>query len=214
MSLPVPYLRVFLVASLALLPLLGGCGGLIPSPPKRDVYRVSPIVAFASPLPRVTAQLLIAAPIAGGGLDNDRIALSRAAGSLDYFADAQWSDRLPFLIQAAIIEAFEKSRAVPAIGSDSGGLQADYIIDSEIRDFEAVYDSPDGAPRAVVRLQAKLVKMPERRILAQTSIAREEKAAANTIPKIVDAFGVALGGALQELVGWTVSNPALSPRRR
>ena len=44
-----------------------------------------------------------------------------------------------------------------------------------LRDFEAVYDSPDAAPHAVVRIEAKLVKMPERRIVAETSVSGRAK---------------------------------------
>jgi cholesterol transport system auxiliary component len=93
-------------------------------------------------------------------------------------------------------------------------LHSDFVIDTEIRDFEAVYDSPDGAPRAVVRLQVKLVKMPERRIVAETSVGGVAPAASNKLPDIVQAFNGALGNALRDLVAWTAGNPALSIRRR
>ena len=81
--------------------------------------------------------------------------------------------RVPFLVQTALVEGFEKSAAVPAVGPESLGLRADFILDVAIGDFEAIYDSPDGSPRVVVKLNAKLIRIPERRIVAQMSVSRE-----------------------------------------
>ncbi|MBV9825954.1 MAG: membrane integrity-associated transporter subunit PqiC [Alphaproteobacteria bacterium] len=197
-----------------LLPLLAGCGGLIPSPPKRDTYRLQPTIPAGAVYARRGPQVLISPPATSATLDSTRIALSRAPGGVDFFDGAQWDDRAPFLVQRAMIQAFEKSGALAAVGPDSGDLRADFVLDSELRDFEAVYDSPEGAPRAVVRLVVKLVKMPDRRIVATTTIAGEAQASANKIPATVQAFNAAMGTALQQLVSWTVGNPALSPARR
>jgi len=213
MTSPYPSRRLAF-AGIGLLAPLAACGGLIPSAPKRDIYRLHPNVAFAAPLSRVPAQVLVSTPLASAALDSDRIALSRSAASLDFYADAQWADRVPFLVQAAIIQAFEQSGTLPAIGPDTGDLRPDFVINTEIRDFEAAYDSPTGAPKAVVRLQVKLVKMPDRRIVAETMVAGEAPAMANTLAEIVPAFDAALGAALRDLVMWTAQNPALSARRR
>ena len=203
-----------LVTILSLLSLLAGCGGILSEVPKRQIYRTNPSFVFACPLPRVAAQLVVAVPTAPAGLDSDRIALSRAAVSLDYFADAQWTDRVPLLVQTALVEGFEKSAAIPAVGPESLGVRADFVLEVAIGDFQAIYDSPDGAPRIVIRFNAKLVRIPERRIIAQTSVTREAKAAATALPEIVRAFDSALGSAVEEIVTWTLRNPALSERRR
>ena len=121
---------------------------------------------------------------------------------------------MPFLVQTALVEGFEKSAAVPAVGPESLGIRADFVLETAIGDFQAIYDSPDGAPRIVIRLNAKLVRIPERRIIAQTSVSREAKAAATALPEIVRAFDSALGGAVEEIVTSTIRNPALSERRR
>jgi len=202
-----------LIALAGLIPLLAGCG-LLSDNPQRQLYRTTPAFAFPAGLPHVGAQLLVAAPTAPAGLDTRRIALSRTPVSLDYYAAAEWTDRAPFLVQDALVEGFEKSAAMPAVGPDRGGLRADYVLDGAIEDFAASYDSPDGAPLVRVSLTAKLVRMPERKIVAHTAVKREERAAANAMPDIVRAFDAALGGASQEIVTWTVTNPALSDRQR
>jgi len=202
------------VAMLTLVLLLAGCGGILSAVPERQIYRTSPTPAFAAPLPHSTAQLVVAVPTAPAGLDTERIALSRAAVSLEYFAGAQWADRVPFLVQTALVEGFEKSAAIPAVGAESLGVRADFVLEVAIGDFQAIYDSPDGAPRTATRFNAKLVRIPERRIIAQMSVSREAKAAANAMPEIVRAFDSALGSAVEEIVTGTLRNPALSERRR
>jgi cholesterol transport system auxiliary component len=189
---------------------LAGCGGLLSDAPKRELYRVSPKFAFPAGLPHVGAQLLVATPTAPAGLDTERIALSRAPLSLDYFADAQWADRVPYLIQTALVDGFEKSAAIPAVGPDRGGLRADFVLETAIGDFAALYDSSNGPPHVSVRLTAQLVRMPERKIVAQTSVSREVNATTNAVPEIVRAFDEALGGAIGEVVTWTLRNPAVT----
>jgi len=213
---PLPYRHfvMAITAIAALVPLLAGCGGILSSPPDRQLYRVNPTLAFPARLPHVAAQLLVATPMAPAGLDTERIALSRSPVSLNYFADVQWADRAPFLVQTALVEGFEKSAALPAVGPDNGGLRADFVLETEIRHFEAIYDSPDGLPRIAVALDAMLVHMPDRSIVAHTSVSREQSAAANAVPDIVRAFDGALGGAVEDVVTWTVTNPALSETHR
>jgi len=213
MSGPMCSRRPFL-AVVALLPLLAGCGGLLSSPPQRQLYRVVPSFNFPLGLRHSSAQLLVTAPTAPAGLDSRRMALSRMPVSLDYYADGEWTDRAPFLVQDALVEGFEKSGALPAVASDRGGLSADFVLDTSIDDFTAHYDSPEKAPIVRVALTAKLVRMPDRKIIAHTSVARAQRAAADTLPDIVRAFDAALGGASQQVVVWTVSDPALSSRRR
>lgn len=192
---------------------LTGCGGLLSEAPKRQLYRLEPALAAPAPLPRVPVQLLVAVPIAPAGLDTSRIALSRTAVSLDYYFDAEWTDRAPLLAQTALVDAFEKSGAVAGVARDSAALRADLVLETELRDFEAVYDSPNAPPRASVGFTARLIKIPERSILAQTTIARQATAAANEVPAVVRAFDDALGTAVDEVVRWAVSNTGLLRRR-
>ena len=191
---------------------LTGCGGLLSEAPKRQLYRLEPAIAAPAGLPHIAAQLLVAVPVAPAGLDTARIALSRTPESLDYFADAEWTDRAPLLVQTALVDAFEKSGAVAAVARDTVGLRADYVLETSLREFQAVYDSPSAPPHVTVTLTAKLVKIPERKIVGQTSIRRQASAAGADIPAVIRAFDEAVGGAVAEVVGWTVTNPGL-PRR-
>jgi len=105
------------------------------------------------------------------------------------------------------------SKAISAIGRESVGLRADFILRTELRHFEAVYDSPNGPPEIWVVISVRLVNPAGRDIVAQTSFERRERASANDMQSIVSAFDDALGGVMKEIVVWTVTNPALSGKR-
>jgi cholesterol transport system auxiliary component len=202
-------------AAVALLPSLAAAGcGLLSQAPDRPLYRVEARLTAAANLPHVPVQLMIASPAASGGIDTHRIALARTPQSLDYYADAEWIDRVPFLVQAALVQGFEKSRAFDAVGGADLGVRADFVLDTTVDDFEAVYDSQTSPPRVLVRLSVALLAMPDRKIVAQTTISGEETAAANKIPDIVNAFDGALGKAIDRVLAWSAGNPALSGGRQ
>lgn len=188
---------------------LAGCSGLLGGNAPH-LYRVTPKSTYPENLPHRSLQLLIDVPLTPAGLDTSRIALTRSAFSIDYFADSEWTERVPLLVQTALLESFENSRAINAIDREAVGLRADFILKSELRHFEAVYDSPNGPPEMWVAINVRIVNPASREIVAQTSFERRERAAANDMPSIILAFDEALGGVMKQIVVWTVTNPALS----
>jgi cholesterol transport system auxiliary component len=193
---------------------MAGCTSLLGGGPPPNLYRVTSVDAFPPDLPHVSAQLLVEAPQAPAGLDTRRIALSRSPVSLDYYADSEWTDRLPSLVQTALVDSFENSGAIAAVGRDAVGLRADFILRSEIRHFEAEYDAAGGAPTISAVILVKLVRMPAGEIVANAAFTAKEPAAANTIPAVVTAFNAALGQIMKQIVVWTLTNPALSTPHR
>ena len=202
-----------LMAALGLAIGLAGCASLLTDPPK-PLYQITPKSTFPAGLPHIGGQLLVDVPLAPGGLDTRRIALTRSPVSLDYFADGEWTDPAPRLVQTALLESFENSHTVTALDRETIGLGADFVLKSELRHFEAVYDSPNGPPQVWVVLNVRLVKMPERRIVAEQSFEARYPAAANNLPAVVLAFDEALGKVMKETVTWTISNPVLQDRAR
>jgi cholesterol transport system auxiliary component len=204
-----PLCRLILLAGL-----LAGCGGLLPKAPERPLYRLNPVVALQKPPRPVGALLVVATPTASAGLDTKRMALIRSPVAIDYFAEGEWVDRPPFLVKEVLIEGFQKSGAFAGIGSEGLGLNADYVLNTDIRDFTAIYDALDGPPLARVRISAELITMPGRNIAATTSITREARAGAVDLPSIVQAFDRALGEAVQDVIAWSANAPALSAKRK
>jgi cholesterol transport system auxiliary component len=200
-------------AILALAPLLlSACGGLFPAPPERQLYRLEPAFVFPATLPHSGVQLGIATPTATAGLDTRRIALAKSPVSLDYFADAEWVDSAPLLVRTTLIDGFEASGGVAAVEPAALGLSVDCVLETTIRDFEAVYADTTRPPRVRVALDLKLVGLPQRKIVASTIVRGEAAAAENSVPAIVTAFNTALGGAVEQAVEWSLATPTLSDR--
>jgi cholesterol transport system auxiliary component len=213
MTIPAARLSRRSVAS-ALAAALAGCAQLLGVSAPGKLYRLTAKSTYPPGLQHLSRQLLVDVPVGTGGLDTTRIALSRSAVSIDYFADSEWTNPIPLLVQTALLESFENSRTLTAVDRESSGLNADFILRTEIRHFEAVYDSPDRPPEVWVAIYARLVDSRERSIAAQASFERRGAAAANDVPSIVLAFDEALGGTMKDIVIWTATNPALSPKRR
>jgi len=187
--------RRFLVLSAAG---LAGCG-LVPDVNKPlTLYTVKPKLSLAAQPAQVSWQLVVAEPSAERDIDTTRIALSRTPNVIEYFADGNWSDTAPKMVQAKMIEAFESTNAIVAVGRDAAGLRADYVLQSDLRDFQADYTN--GAATAHIRLIAKLVQMPDRRITRTVSAEVSAPAAGKDLPAVVTAFEQALGQVLSKVV--------------
>jgi cholesterol transport system auxiliary component len=190
-----------------------GCASLLGLGPAPHLYRVTPENTYPANLPHSSGQLLVDVPLAPAGLDTGRIALSRSAVSIDYFADSEWIDRVPLMVQTALLDSFENSRAITAIDRESVGLRADLILKTDIRHFEALYGSSNGPPEVWVAISARLVNPSGRDVVAHASFERREQAKSKDIAQVVVAFDEALGGVMEDIVLWTVRNPALSAKR-
>ena len=178
---------------------LAGCG-LVPDVNKPlTLYTLKPKLNLTQPPAKVGWQLVVAEPAAERDIDTTRIALSRRANVIEYFADGNWSDTAPNMVQAKLIEAFESTKAILAVGRDAAGLKPDYILQSDLRDFQAEYGEGGGAT-AHVRLIAKLVQMPDRRITRTVTAEASAPASAKDMAAIVVAFEQALGQALSQIV--------------
>jgi cholesterol transport system auxiliary component len=204
--------RRWLMAVALLAP--AGCASLFVATPPGHLYRLSADSGFPASLPHVAAQLLIDLPQAPAGIDTTRIALSKSPLSLDYYADSEWTDRVPALVQTTLLAAFEDSGAITAIDRESTGLRADFVLKTEIHHFEAVDNGAAATPKVWVAVIARLVAMPQRQIIAQTAFEQHVAAATSDVPAVVAAFNAATDAVIRDIVVWTLTQPALSRARR
>lgn len=205
------------VIAVALSALVAGCtGNILPGaandPPK--LYVLTPKNTFPVDLPKVDWQLTIALPVADAALNTARIALRQNPISLEYYARANWVDTAPRMIQTLLVESFENSGSIVSIGRQSVTLRADYSLLTDLREFQAEYIGK-GPPRIRIRLNAKMVRMPQRTILATQTFEFVEPAASSDLEAVVSAFDIALGKTLKRIVEWSLKSvPPQSPRAR
>lgn len=201
------------LAGLTSLGLLGACSGLVPgqSPPP-TLFRLTPKSTFREDLPAVDWQLVLDTPVADAALNTTRIALMSSPMQVEYYARSSWTDRAPLMIQTLMIESFENSERIVSVGREGAGLRADFILKSELRELQAEYYEGD-KPLAHVMINAKLVAMPSRNIVASRTFERKIEAEADRLSDVVIAFDVALGKVLKSLVEWTISSGVVAYRR-
>jgi cholesterol transport system auxiliary component len=206
-------MKPYCAAAMALL--LSGCGGLLgPSNPPPQIYVLKPRLEVLTDAPAVSWQLAISRPEMAETLDTDRIALIRGA-TMDYYADAQWTDTASRLLQALLVEAFQSSGRILGVGRDTGEVRADYILQTQVRDFEAQYQGENGAPTVVVAMSARLTAARTRAVVASFEASRSVSAAQNSVPAVIEAFDTAASEALEDIARWALRTPlAASPRGR
>lgn len=189
--------------------LAAGCSNLVGPPPPSRLYLLKPKLPGALAGPKVGWSLSLRLPDAMAGLDTDRIVIQRPPAGMDFYADAAWPDRLPVLVQGALLEAFEASGRIDAVAREGDAVRADYYLATELRDFEARYDTPDGIPAAVVRLGARMIVAKTRDIAGYKDEMREIRAAQNSVEAAVEALAAAFSGVLGALVPWVLDMPAV-----
>ena len=189
--------------------LLGGCELIKAAEEPVDLYTITPKSTFEPDMPSVFWQLAVEVPNASAYLNTSRIAIAQSPTSSDYYAKTGWTDRAPLMVQTRIVDSFENSHKIVAVARESIGLRANYVLQSDLRNFEAMYYyGPQ--PIAHVRLVAKMVRMPERQIIGVATFERCVRARADKVPKVVEAFDQALGSVMKRLVAWTLK---AAPRR-
>jgi cholesterol transport system auxiliary component len=177
-----------------------------------QLYTLTPKSTFPPDLPRADWQLAVELPIAAGGLDTARIALQRTPVTLDFFARAAWTDTAPRMVQTLLIESFENTGRIVGVSRDSAALRPDYLLKIDLREFQAEYFDP-GHPKVHVRLSLRLVRMPERTILASFSHAEHIAAERGDLRAIAEAFDDALGKVMRRSVEWTLRTGEAQRRR-
>jgi len=185
---------------------LAGCGILPDVKTPTDLYTLSPKTTFDAGLPNVYWQLVVETPIAAAGLNTGRINVATTPLSTDYYATSAWTDRAPLMVQTLLIESFENTKRIVAVGRDTNGLRGNYVLQTELREFQA--ETFHGAkPIVRVRLNVKIVRMPERQIIGSRTIERCSEATDNQVPSVVAAFDDALGAVLKRTVSWVLTTP-------
>jgi cholesterol transport system auxiliary component len=194
--------RNAIAATVLLLPLIG-CGGLLP---KREPLQIISPQTHVDPdpaWPQVGWQLVVARPTANDMLDSRRIAVIPSPGRIEVYKGAAWDDDVPDIVQDAVVHAFEDSGKILAVGHQSNGLRADFMLQLDLRDDQAVYRTPAGPPEVVMTVSARLIDSSSSRVVASRTFRQNVAASGTGVPAVARAFDGALVALAHDLVGWT-----------
>lgn len=194
-----PLLRLTAIGACALA--LSGCISLLPKSKPAQLYRFSaaPAAAPAPAKPNTVAVFRANGSFQGEAAD-DRI-LTVTGGKAAYIAESRWVAPAEILFNEAVANAFDAS-PIRLIARGQFGRPA-YALRTDVRTFEARYDSgPNAAPTVVVRLHAALTKADTSSVGEQDFEARVP-AADNRVGEIVAAYNKAVADVVGKLVAWT-----------
>jgi cholesterol transport system auxiliary component len=199
-----------IVAFSVALGLVSGCAGLTTlttAATPTDLFTLTPKSTFDPSLPRLRQQIVVAEPTATAAVSNDRITVQPTPLKVEFLPGARWVDRAPAIIQTLLIESYENSGKVDAVGRSAVNLRADYLIVTDVREFQA-RTAPDAQPndplQVQVRLNVKVVYADFDRIIASRSFEEIVNTKSDTPEDVAEAFDEALGAVMKDAVQWSI----------
>jgi cholesterol transport system auxiliary component len=180
-------------AALALVLPLAGCAS---GPP--TTFDLSAVPGDRRPR-AMGAQVAVTEPVATAPVDTDRIVVRPTPDTVALLKGAQWTERLPRLIQTRLLQSFENARLLRFVSRPDGRVVAQYSLNTEIRRFDM--DLSRG--EAVVEISVKLVEEGAGRIAAAKIFTAHAPGAADDGPSAAAALDAALGDVMGQIVMWT-----------
>jgi phospholipid/cholesterol/gamma-HCH transport system substrate-binding protein len=170
------------------------------TPPRKVTFDLKAADQFEPLRAPLEPGLVIAEPTATARLQTQRFLFALDEESHDDFVNSQWSDVLPALVQAKLLQSFENYDIAHApLRGDAlseGGTRL--VID--LRRFDVAV-TPE--LRATIGLSAKLVGGG--RVKAARIFEHSARMDGLTATQAAAAFGVAFDGLARDIVTWTAS---------
>jgi phospholipid/cholesterol/gamma-HCH transport system substrate-binding protein len=171
--------------------------------PPKTVFDLHAPDSFALANAVLKRQLVIPEPTAEVMFDTQRLLVTPTGKDYPGFADAQWADSIPKLLQEKLIQSFENFDIAhaPLRGQEGGdgGSASQLLID--IRNF-AVAAEPQ--PVAEITFSARIVDKGGR-VVAARLFSERRPLEALTPAAAFAAFNGAFGAAATNLVGWVAA---------
>lgn len=189
-----------LASLLALSVGLGGCASFLGGGGEQKLATFDLGAPAPGPAVKVVAaQVLVPEPSALKALNSERILVRPSGSEIAYLPGAQWSDRLPHLIQQRLVQTFENVGHVRA-GMPGQGLSIDYQVVTELRSFD--YDA--GTRKARIELGVKLMNDRTGKVVASDVFGGETPVADETPASVTAGLDALLMTEMKAIVAWTV----------
>ncbi len=141
------------------------------------------------------ATVAIQEPSASAIIDTNRFVIRGEGGDLAFLADAQWSDTVPRLVQARLIDRL-MARGVNAVRP--GDAAAVFRLSTELRRFEI--DS--GRETAIVEIVARVTNEKDGARVSEKVFIGEAPAPHTLGPEAARAYEAALDATADHLASW------------
>lgn len=191
------------------LALVSACS-ILPKADPSNVYRLPAAQATAHGSPG-TWSLRLAKPQASEFIDSPRIAVVPEGNLISSYAQSRWSDPAPVLLRNRLLDGFQRDGRVAFLSTDDTNLQADFELGGQLQAFQSEYRG--GAVEVVIRLDARLVRGSDQRIVAAKRFEVRQPVSDTQVPTVVAGFGLAGDQLNKQVVDWVVAQGNAAPKR-
>lgn len=163
-----------------------------------NFYDLTAPRSFPAIRTKPTRPLVVPEPTAVVFFDTQRLLVHPSGAEGPSFANAKWTDNIPKLLQARIIQSFENAGLLRSVARPADGGSQTYQLVIDIRNFTT---SIAGSPQADIEFSAKVIaddgRIVDARIFHETAPAKSADAAASAA-----AMDEAFGRVIVALVTW------------
>ncbi|NWE22180.1 ABC-type transport auxiliary lipoprotein family protein [Pseudomonas sp. P7548] len=201
--------RAYQMIAPVALALVSACS-ILPKADPSDVYRLVPAQTASQGAP-VSWSLRVSKPQTSEFLDSPRIAVVPEGNLISSYANARWSDPSPVLLRNRFMDGFQRDGRVTLLSTDETNLQADYELGGQLQAFQSEYRG--GAVDVVIRLDARLVRGSDQRIIASRRFEIHQPVTGTKVPAVVAGFGLAGDQLNRQVVDWVVQQGNSAAKR-
>ncbi|AMS19510.1 ABC transporter [Pseudomonas synxantha] len=201
--------RAYQMIAPVALALVSACS-ILPKPDPSDVYRLVSAQPTTQGTP-VSWSLRVSKPQTSEFLDSPRIAVVPDGNLISSYANSRWSDPAPVLLRNRLLDGFQRDGRVTLLSTDETNLQADYELGGQLQAFQSEYSGK--AVDVVIRLDARLVRGSDQRIIASRRFEVRQPVGDTKVPAVVAAFGKAGDQLNGQVVNWVVQQGKAALKR-
>jgi cholesterol transport system auxiliary component len=178
---------------------LGACFG----GPKPRRFTLTPVTNLPRGLTPVKWSLVVDEPTAARQIDTSRIVLMDGPFRVENYANVEWTDSAPAMVQLLLNQSFQNTGRLPVVAPSRQTLATDFLLLSNLRNFQVEKDA-SGSPQAIVTLEVTLLRMPRRTPVATARFDRATPVSSESIEAVTAAFDTSLGDVMRRTVEWTL----------
>ena len=191
------------IATVAMVTLAACSGGLRSDTPATQVYVLRAATHPLSEQTHADASLHVGRPIAAPGLASDHILLVQSDHRMSYYVASRWAADLPAVVEALAADTLRSSGAWSTVQTSASAFSSDYLLQIEIRRFEADYSVSATAPEVHVVLDCTVGRRAGREVIDSFLAEGAATASANRLGDVVSAFEAASNKALEQIAART-----------
>ena len=194
-----------LVAVLLAISLLPACSSLIGGP-KETPKLYAPVLhpQANAAWPQVVWSLATSRSASMPILEGPGILVSPTPGELQVYRGALWARSPSELVEDSVLHTLEASGKIAAVARQNSGMDADYRLLLEVREFRADYTG-NAVPAARLDINAKLLYANDLSIVGSRNFQLTRPASDTEVASVVSAFGQALDRLAGQIAGWALT---------